>query len=133
MIAAVADTHAALWYLYGDARLADTAKNVIENALNGDQAIVISAISLIEIIYLIEKGRIPSQAFMRLTSILNDSKTSFKQYPVNLSIAQALSEIDRNQIPDMPDRIIAATALHLGVPIITRDRRIVGSGLTTIW
>ena len=33
----------------------------------------------------------------------------------------------------MPDRIIAATALHLGLPLITRDQRIQSAGIKTIW
>jgi predicted nucleic acid-binding protein len=33
----------------------------------------------------------------------------------------------------MPDRIIAATALHLGLPLVTRDLRIQASGIPTIW
>jgi PIN domain nuclease of toxin-antitoxin system len=33
----------------------------------------------------------------------------------------------------MPDRIVAATALHFGVPVISRDSRILASDLTTIW
>jgi len=33
----------------------------------------------------------------------------------------------------MPDRIIAATALHLGVPLISRDRRISLSAVATVW
>jgi len=37
------------------------------------------------------------------------------------------------QIPDMPDRIIAATAVHLNVPIISRDGKIKLSDLDTIW
>lgn len=37
---------------------------------------------------------------------------------------QCLRQVDRSQIPDLPDRIIAATALYLNVPVISRDRRI---------
>ena len=33
----------------------------------------------------------------------------------------------------MPDRIIAATALHLGLPLITWDRRIQLADVGTIW
>jgi predicted nucleic acid-binding protein len=33
----------------------------------------------------------------------------------------------------MPDRIIAATALHLGLPLISRDRKIQLSSVPTIW
>jgi predicted nucleic acid-binding protein len=36
-------------------------------------------------------------------------------------------------VPEMPDRIIAATAIHLGVPLVTRDRRLQSAGIQTIW
>ena len=39
----------------------------------------------------------------------------------------------RDVVPDMPDRIIAATAVHLGLPLITRDERIRSAGIKTIW
>jgi PIN domain nuclease of toxin-antitoxin system len=41
--------------------------------------------------------------------------------------------IPREDVPDMPDRIIAATGLRLGVPIISRDRNIRAANLETIW
>jgi predicted nucleic acid-binding protein len=41
--------------------------------------------------------------------------------------------INRDSIPDMPDRIIAATALHLGVPLISRDAKIRASNIATVW
>jgi predicted nucleic acid-binding protein len=34
---------------------------------------------------------------------------------------------------DLPDRIIAATALFHGVPVLSRDGRIRGSNIKTIW
>jgi hypothetical protein len=34
--------------------------------------------------------------------------------------------------PDLPDRVIAATALHFGVPVINRDRKIRSSNIETI-
>jgi predicted nucleic acid-binding protein len=44
-----------------------------------------------------------------------------------------MRRIARSDVPDMPDRIIAATALYLAIPIISRDRKIRASDLTTIW
>jgi predicted nucleic acid-binding protein len=44
-----------------------------------------------------------------------------------------MREISRADVPEMPDRIVAATALYLGVPIITRDGRIRASNLQTVW
>lgn len=54
MIAAVADTHAAVWYLFGDLRLAVSAKTFIDQAASANRKVVLSVISLVEILYLIE-------------------------------------------------------------------------------
>jgi len=55
------------------------------------------------------------------------------EIPVDQAIAVSLSTIDRKQISDMPDRIIAATALARGVPLITADAQIRASSVPTIW
>jgi len=51
-------------------------------------------------------------------------------------IAEARREmwgnLPRDLVPEMPDRIIAATALHLGLPLVTRDRRLQAAGIPTI-
>jgi len=52
---------------------------------------------------------------------------------VDAEVALAVQQVPRTQVPDMPDRIIAATALHLGVPLISRDRRISLSAVATVW
>jgi predicted nucleic acid-binding protein len=44
-----------------------------------------------------------------------------------------LRRISRDVVPDMPDRIIAATALHLELPLVTSDRRIQQTEVETIW
>ena len=133
MIVAVADTHAIIWHTYGDRRLSTVAHTFMENSLqNGDQ-IAISAITLVEMVYLIEKGRIAAESFSRLARIVEDADSAIVLVPVDLKIARTLSVVDGKQIPDMPDRIIAATALAIGVPVISRDARISMSTLTTIW
>lgn len=55
MIAGVADTHAALWYLLKNPRLSETARNFIDGAARAGHAIALSAISLAEIVYLVGK------------------------------------------------------------------------------
>jgi PIN domain nuclease of toxin-antitoxin system len=133
MFIAVADTHTVLWYLYSDSRLSSRARQFVEEATRLNNIILISSITLVEIVYLIEKNRIAADSMEAVLAVLNDPASVFEEYPVDLSVAQALARIDRNQIPDMPDRIIAATALHLGVPVISRDGRITGSDITSIW
>ena len=48
-------------------------------------------------------------------------------------VADALATIPRNIVPDMPDRIIAATAKHLDLPFISKDKKIISSGINIIW
>jgi predicted nucleic acid-binding protein len=55
------------------------------------------------------------------------------EIPFDRNIALTLRQVDRSQIPDLPDRIFAATALYLNVPVISRDRRIQLSSIDTIW
>ena len=70
MIAAVADTHAALWYLFGDPRLSAPAKAFIDEAASSGRKVALSVISLAEILYLIEKNRLLFSAYERLRQAL---------------------------------------------------------------
>jgi predicted nucleic acid-binding protein len=54
-------------------------------------------------------------------------------WPFDEAIAIKMTEISREAIPDLPDRIIAATALFYGVAVLSRDGRIRMSGIQTIW
>jgi predicted nucleic acid-binding protein len=60
----------------------------------------------------------------RLVNALDDPNSALVIFPLGLRIGLAVKQIPRNAVPDMPDRIIAATALHLNLPLITRDRKI---------
>jgi PIN domain nuclease of toxin-antitoxin system len=133
MIAGVADTHTVIWYLAPDARLSANARTFIDSAFSAGSQIAIPTISLVEMVYLIEKGRIPAETFSRLARELTKNRPAFVQTTLTLEIARTLSLVDVAQIPDMPDRIVAATALHLGVPVISRDSKITLSSLHTIW
>ena len=49
------------------------------------------------------------------------------------AVVDAVAHVSRAEVPDMPDRIIAATALALGLPVISRDARIRMSQVASIW
>ncbi|MDJ1174113.1 PIN domain-containing protein [Roseofilum capinflatum] len=55
------------------------------------------------------------------------------EVPFNRDIAQTMQSLDRTQVPDLRDRIIAATAVYHNVPLISRDRKIQLSTINTIW
>ena len=133
MLRAVADTHTLIWYLFDDVRLSPSAKAFMERiAADGDQ-IAFSTITVVEIAYLTEKQRIRPETLYRLSTAVTQEDALFAAVPLDFEIASVLSRVDRAQIPDMPDRIIAATALHLGLPLISRDGRIRVSAVETIW
>jgi PIN domain nuclease of toxin-antitoxin system len=66
MIVGVADTHTAVWHLFDDKRLSITASGFIDDAASTGGRIVVSAISLAEIVYLVEKNRLPPNAYAEL-------------------------------------------------------------------
>ncbi len=132
-MSAVLDTHAAVWYLLDSKNLSQTVFSLIDGAAASGAPTYISAVSLVEIVYLVERGRIASDAFDRFARELSQDNPAFTVVPLDFQIADALRGIPRNLVPDMPDRIIAATALHLGLPLVTRDRRLQSAGIQTIW
>jgi PIN domain nuclease of toxin-antitoxin system len=130
---AVLDTHTAIWYLNADARLSERAKQFIEEAGRRGMPVLISSISLVEVVYLCEKGRIPSESLTRLEEELRLQDSAVCVADLTIAVALAVGRVIRDEVPDMPDRIIAATALYFGVPVISRDRKIRISAVETIW
>ncbi len=130
----VIDTHAAVWYFANSPELSTTARSKINDSIKKDGIIYLATISIVEIFYLIDKRRLNPQTLPRLIQALNLSNSTFTAVELTVGIAQTLQQIPRETVPDMSDRIISATALHLGPPLVTRDRMI--SRLTavkTIW
>ena len=130
----LADTHASVWYLFAAPELPATAKNFMDMAAASGGLIFVPTISIIEIVYLTEKGKLLPQTLPRLIQVVNLPNSSFSFIELNSGIAQTLSQIPRSTVPDMPDRIIAATALHLSLPLVTKDRKIQAlQSIQTIW
>lgn len=133
MSAVIADTHTWLWAVLSPGKLSPAARSTLQSALDADDAIYLSAISLVEVAYLVEKGRFTEEAYRLLIDEVSNPDNGYIVVPLDQLIAQALRQIPREAIPDMPDRIIAATAWHLGLPLVTRDSAIRTAGLNTIW
>jgi predicted nucleic acid-binding protein len=93
----------------------------------------LSSITLCEVVYLAEKERIRPDALELILDAVRAPDGLFEELPVDSVVASAMSGISRSTVPDMPDRIIAGTALSRGVPLITKDRLIHSSGIPVIW
>jgi len=133
MPSVVVDTHAAIWYLLKSPRISQTAFSLMEQVSQSGDNIFLSSISLVEVIYLVEKGKLSQDSLDSLLSGITDSGSAWVLAPLDLGVAQSVGRLMRSAVPDMPDRIIAATALHLNLPLITCDSKIRATGLNTIW
>jgi PIN domain nuclease of toxin-antitoxin system len=129
----VADTHTIVWYLSKDSRLSLAAHEALTMATTAGDLIRIPSICLVELTYLAEKGRLPSAARDALIEALDDPASPCTLVPLDRLVAEALQLVQRTEVPDLPDRIVAATALALRVPLISRDQKIRASQVQTIW
>lgn len=83
-----------------------------------------------EILYLSEHQRIPLD-LETLEDLLAQSR-NYTVVPVGLEVVKAAAEID--DVPELHDRLIAGTAVWLGIPILTNDPvMIVSQHVQTIW
>jgi PIN domain nuclease of toxin-antitoxin system len=130
----VSDTHALLWHLADDPALSAAARELFRLADVGQAEIVIPSIVLAELVYLGDRQRVPPEIIDRIIGLPAMPGSHYHIAALDTDVVQAMRRIPRDIVPDMPDRIIAATALHLDLPLISRDRRIVQlTSIQSIW
>ena len=131
--AAVADTHVLVWYVAGRP-LTLPAQDALDGATAAGEPIYVSAISLLELVYLAESGRLTTVQVELVDEALHAEGSAFEVYPVDEDVARAVADIPRIEVPNPQDRLIAATARVLGVPLVTKDRALRHcEAVTTIW
>jgi PIN domain nuclease of toxin-antitoxin system len=106
----VTDTHALYWHLTTDPRLSSAARLLFMEADSGLHRVLVPSISLIEMVYLVERGRLDSDPVERLFGLLGTLAGSYAVANLDLDTARPLQNVPRSAVPDMPDRIIVATA-----------------------
>ncbi|HLG19177.1 MAG TPA: type II toxin-antitoxin system VapC family toxin [Bdellovibrionota bacterium] len=126
------DTYTWLWMIGNPSQLGEAAKRRVEKqALKG--GLGISDISLLEIAMLSKKARIEiSGSFLSwLESAVTRSRIVI--HPMTPEIVFE-STLFPDRLADPADRVIAATAKSLGVPLVTEDREIrTLTGIEMIW
>lgn len=134
MILAIADTHVVVWYMQEPERLSPGASAEFERSKKSRNTYIgVSPMTLVEMIYLRDRGTMDEDALRLVKNALTDRKGILRPVPITVKIAISMAEIPRMAVPDMPDRVISATALSMGVPLITRDEKIRASKVRTIW
>jgi predicted nucleic acid-binding protein len=123
----VTDTQGLVKFMMGQKVINDAAHQAFLSADQGEATIIIPAVVLMEVMYLFEKNRI--QIGLLQTEDLMESH-NYRFEPLSFEILKTASEID--DIPELHDRLIAATARHLDLPLITNDPVIMGSKFVQI-
>ena len=116
MASYVTDTQALVKFMMGQKVINEQCHQVFLSADRGENTIIIPAIVLMEILYLFEKSRIKID-LIQTEDLLQSRNYQFE--PLSLEILKTATVID--DIPDLHDRLIAATARHLDIPLITND------------
>jgi PIN domain nuclease of toxin-antitoxin system len=134
MRAVMADTHAIVWYLSKPEKLSQTAIQILDRASQSGQMIYLSAISIVELQYLTERNRIDPLVLTHILQNVRSVTPSIEIADLDIEIGDQLIQIDRTIVPEMPDRIIATTALVLNLPLVTCDHKIQAcSAIQTVW
>jgi len=128
----VADTHVLLWMLGGTLReRSQSAADAVDRALDAN-ALYVSIGSFLDLRYLVDSGRLSTQLFDDARSIVNGEP--FTVVPLDLAVLDKMAAIPREKVPDPFDRIIAATALTLDLPLVSADEDIQGAiGERVVW
>jgi predicted nucleic acid-binding protein len=112
----VTDTQALVKLMMGKRVINDRSHQAFLSADKAQSTIIIPAIVLMEVLYLFEKNRIDISLF-QTEDLLKSQNYQFE--PLSLEILKTASEI--TDIPELHDRLIAATARYLDIPLITND------------
>jgi PIN domain nuclease of toxin-antitoxin system len=117
------DTHTLIWSVEEGPRLGRRVKAILNEAAQGSR-IAVSAITPWEIAVLVAKNRL--QLGCDVMQWIRDSlaRPGVQLIPLKPEIAVACANLPFEMHADPADRILVATARHLGGTLVTADERL---------
>jgi len=126
------DTHVVIWLALEPGRISKRARAAIQETRQRGEGLAVSDITLLEIATIENKGRIKLNA--SLEAFLAEIEARFIVLPITGRICVSALALPAAYPRDPADRVIGATALVEGLPLITADDGIRRSkALKTIW
>lgn len=131
----ILDTHALVWFVEGNKRLSESAKTIIAGT---DSEMVLPLIALAEAAVIIERGRTTISDVSKFVARVY-ADTRIEIFPLTVDVFEHSLTPEGLRIPELHDRFIVSTGLHLQdlgetVEIVTKDQAITDAGvLSVIW
>jgi PIN domain nuclease of toxin-antitoxin system len=126
------DTHIVVWLAFAQQQISKPARKAITDARQTVQGLAISDITLFELANLVSKRRVHLE--ISLESFLQEVESRFVVLPITGKVCSRAMALPANYPKDPADRIIGATGLVEGLPLVTADLAIRRSRvLPTIW
>ena len=124
------DTHVLVRWLTQSRRLPRTQLGALERAVQSSVPIAFSAITLIEIGMLSDRGKLDFSRGLEECFELLQASPLFKIFPLTYAVAAEGSNLA--SLKDPADRIIVATARVHNLRLVTSDQRIIESNLVPV-
>jgi PIN domain nuclease of toxin-antitoxin system len=118
------DTHVLLWMVGGNPKVSVEARRAIQEAAELGQ-LYVSAITPWEIALLVSKRRIDLGMDVQAWLDAALGLPGIKLYPLLPEIAVASTRLPGEIHNDPADRILVATARHIGATLITADEQLI--------
>jgi PIN domain nuclease of toxin-antitoxin system len=129
----VLDTHVWVWFVSNPELLSKAAQKAIDAAMEQEE-ICVSSISAWEVALLVAKGRLKLTLDVADWIARSERLPFFQFMPIDNSVAVKSVALPQPLHNDPADRIIIATAITIGAPVVTKDEKILDyPHVTSIW
>jgi PIN domain nuclease of toxin-antitoxin system len=123
------DTHAMLWFFWGDSRLSTAAKSLIENAENQK---LVSIASCWEIAVKVGLGKLDLGESSRSFLSREIARNNFELLPISLEHATTVEGLALHH-RDPFDRLLVAQATIEGLSLVSADVVFDRYGVSRLW
>ena len=132
MTAPLLDTHFWVWWMLGDPRLSTEEREALD-LLRPETRPHLCDISVWEVALLVELRRLDLELELESWLSVAAAPATIEIHPILPAFAAEMNRLPPGFHRDPADRLIVATARALKLPLATRDRKIIDSGLVAIW